>query len=128
MSFNPLSNQTRLFCVIDNKREFLRATLPWRIMWRGGEHRAILRERVTGKESFLNDFPHGCVLDLLGGACRDPSSGYEGVWLYRFIDCEVNRSWVPVAGALSSLEAHSLDYWVEIKCQILTTMLEFKEG
>ena len=124
MSFKPLLNFTRLFCIIDEKREFISTTVPWRIMWRGGEHRIIIRERISSRESFLNNFPHGCTLDLLGGNCQNPSSGYEGTWLYRFVDCEVNRSWVPWAGALSSHEASALDYWVEIKCQILTVMIE----
>ena len=124
MSFKPLSNHTRLFCVVGNKREFLHATLPWRIMWRGGDHRVIIRERISNEESFLNNFPTGCVLDLLGGMCQDVSSGNQGKWLYRFINCEISRSWVPWAGALSSHEAASLDYWVEIKCEILTTMVE----
>ena len=80
-------------------------------------------QRVTGEESFLNNFPHGCTLDLLGGECQDPSRGDVGIWLYRFVDCEANRSWIPWAGALSSHEAGPLDYWVEIKCQILTMMM-----
>ena len=124
---NILTNWTRLFLASEDEAKFLHAVLPWRIMWRGGQHRVILRERIKDRMNFLQDFPEGCTLDLLGGDCREVANRHQGVWLYRFVDCRVNRSWIPSAGALSPWEKGVLTYWLEIDCTILTMMEDLRE-
>ena len=119
-----LTNWTRLFLVSEEGAKFLHTVLPWRIMWRGGQHRVILRERVSSKKNFLQDFPSGCYLDLLGGRCIEVANRHQGIWLFRFCDCRINRSWIPTAGALSPNEMGALAYWLEIDCTILTMMEE----
>lgn len=129
-----LTNWTRLFLVgkerqapTSHKAIFLPAVLPWRIMWRGGQHRVILKERVAGEMNFLQEFPSGCTLDLLGGRCSEVADRHQGIWLYRFVDCRVNRSWIPTAGAFSKNEMGALTYWLEIDCTILTFMEDLKK-
>ena len=120
----PLLNLTRLFLMSEEGAKFLLVVAVWRIMWRGGDQRVILKERMMPFKGFLQDFPENCTLDLLGGMCENPADRDRGVWLYRFQNCKVNRSWIPTAGALSPWEKGSLNYWLEIDCEILTKMEE----
>lgn len=124
----PLTNYTRLFRALEEEAEFLPNVSVWRIMWRGGDQRVILRERIRGEPIFLQDFPEGCTLDLLAGRCSDIADRHQGMWLYRFAFCKVNRSWIPQVGALSSLEKASLIYWLEIDCEVLTMIDDLSRG
>lgn len=124
----PLTNQTRLFRAREKEAEFLQFVAVWRIMWRGGDQRVILREMITDDgPGFLQDFPEGCTLDLLGGKCSDKRDRHQGIWLYRFVDCKVNRSWIPDAGVLHPHEIAALHYWLEIDCEILTFMMRLEK-
>ena len=121
MNNEILTNWTRLFKApsIGETPIFLHGIGVWRIMWNGGNQRVILRARLKSENNWLQNFPEGCHLDLIGGKCKEPEDRHQGEWLYRFVDCKVNRSWVPMATALASNELAALNYWLEIKCEIL---------
>ena len=124
MNDEILTNVTRLFEArpIGETHIYLYGIGVWRIMWHGGDQRVILRTRLKDENNWLQNFPEGCFLDLIGGQCEKVEDRNQGTWLYRFANCKVNRSWIPMATALASNELAPLNYWLEIKCEILNFM------
>ena len=123
----PLTNQTRLFQMYkDESVEFLIGVVPWRIMWNGGKERVILKEYLAHHNTWLNHFPEGCTLDLMGGHCESLDNRHQGIWLYRFADCRINRKWIPDTGTLIVDDMCQLYIFAEIDCIILEMMTYYE--
>ena len=115
--FEVFSNsENRLFRVDGNEPELLNGVDIWRIMWRGGEQRVILRGFTDGYK-WIQNFPEECVLELARFIPYELIENYsDGEPLYRFSDCRISRMWVPHATASTFDEAQRLDIWIDIVC------------
>ena len=113
-----INSENRLYRVDGDSPEFLNNTDVWRIMWRGGDQRAILRG-FADCYKWVQNFPEGCNLELVRFPDYKTVDKYtNGKPFYRFSDCRINRKWVPHATASTSDEMQRLDIWVEINCDI----------
>ena len=95
---------------------YLQAVTVWRMMWGGGQERAILKGRLDGRQ-FIHNFPEGATLEIYYGDVRNPSERQDDYLAYRLTDCRTRRAWTfPMA--MTSNEAAPLDVYLEVSCRI----------
>lgn len=116
----PISNQLEwwnnnswLFC---NKMFWFHVSI-YRVMWRGGIGRVILRGRLPKSEELV-EFPEGAILEVLISHYGDVSQYDDSRVILRFTDCRVRNKWIPRAIAHNPFEQDQLMLFVEIECEI----------